>query len=114
VTSFQLGPRAGELADMLRTAIDPAGDFLDTARVLEKAAALVTVDTALAHLAGALGLPTVVLLPTVPDFRWLRDRPDSPWYPSLHLVRQRDRDDWLSTFSSLLAVTSRLLDRENK
>jgi ADP-heptose:LPS heptosyltransferase len=55
---------------------------------------VIAVDTSVAHLAGALGLPTWLLLPHTPDYRWLLDRDDSPWYPTLRLFRQSERRDW--------------------
>ncbi len=55
---------------------------------------MITVDTSVAHLAGALGCPTWILLPYTPDFRWLLDRDDSPWYPSVRLFRQDARRDY--------------------
>jgi ADP-heptose:LPS heptosyltransferase len=55
---------------------------------------VISVDTSMAHLAGALGLPTWVLLSFSPDWRWLRGRSDSPWYPSVTLYRQTRSDDW--------------------
>jgi Tfp pilus assembly protein PilF len=57
---------------------------------------VVTIDNSTAHLAGALGVPAFVLLPFVSDWRWLQEREDSPWYPTLRLFRQRKRDDWPS------------------
>ena len=63
---------------------------------------LITVDTALAHLAGALGIPTFLLLPFFPDWRWLLGRDDSPWYPSLRLYRQTAPGDWTGVLQRLL------------
>lgn len=69
-------------------------DFVDTAALTRHIDLVVTVDTSVAHLAGALGAPALVLLPFAADFRWLRRRDDSPWYPSLRLVRQPRWNDW--------------------
>jgi tetratricopeptide (TPR) repeat protein len=69
-------------------------DFADTAAVIAQLDLVVTVDTAVAHLAGAMGRPAWVMLPSVPDWRWLRDREDSPWYPSLRLFRRGAGEAW--------------------
>jgi tetratricopeptide (TPR) repeat protein len=69
-------------------------DFVDTAAAVACLDLLVTVDTSLAHLAGALAIPTWVLLPFAPDWRWLLQRADSPWYPTLRLFRQATHNDW--------------------
>ena len=69
-------------------------DFTDTAALCELMDVVISVDTSVAHLAGALGKPTWVLLPYVPDWRWLLDRADSPWYPSVKLYRQEADRDW--------------------
>lgn len=75
----------------------PRGDFADTAALLEQMDLVVCVDTALAHLAGALGKPTRLLLPAEEyDWRWLWGRQDSPWYPSMRLYRQPSPGDWAS------------------
>jgi ADP-heptose:LPS heptosyltransferase len=66
-------------------------DFSDTAALCDLVDLVISVDTSVAHLAGALGKPTWVLLPYAPDWRWMLDRDDSPWYPSVKLYRQ-DRD----------------------
>ncbi|WP_306590691.1 tetratricopeptide repeat protein [Geothrix sp. 21YS21S-4] len=70
------------------------GTLADTAFALGELDLLITVDTAAAHLAGALGVPTFLLLPFCPDWRWLLDRDDSPWYPSLRLYRQAFPGEW--------------------
>ena len=69
-------------------------DFADTAAVIANLDLVVTVDTAVAHLTGALGRPGFVLLPFVPDWRWLLGREDTPWYPSIRLFRQAAAGDW--------------------
>jgi len=55
---------------------------------------VITTDTSVAHLAGAIGRPVWVILQFMPDWRWLLDRPDSPWYPTMRLFRQRSPGDW--------------------
>jgi tetratricopeptide (TPR) repeat protein len=69
-------------------------DFTDTAAVLSLCDAVVSVDTSVAHLAGALGRPTLLLLPFQPDWRWTLDRETSPWYPAIKLFRQPAIGDW--------------------
>jgi tetratricopeptide (TPR) repeat protein len=76
--------------------------FEDTAAILSLVDELVTVDTSVAHLAGALGRKVRVLLPLIPDWRWLLDRADSPWYPTAHLYRQTTRGDWTSPVDTLV------------
>ncbi len=73
-------------------------DLMDTAAVLKNLDLVITCDTAVAHLAGALGVPVWVALPFVPDWRWLLDRSDSPWYPTMRLFRQDQRGDWQGVF----------------
>jgi ADP-heptose:LPS heptosyltransferase len=69
-------------------------DFNDTAALLSNLDLVIAVDTAVAHLAGALGRPVWVMLPFCPDFRWLTKREDSPWYPHTRLFRQSQPKDW--------------------
>lgn len=71
-------------------------DFSDTASAIDSLDLIITVDTAVAHLAGAMGKPVWILLPLTPDWRWLTDRRDSPWYPSARLFRQSRFSDWKS------------------
>ncbi|MCF8198045.1 MAG: tetratricopeptide repeat-containing glycosyltransferase family protein [Sulfuritalea sp.] len=80
-------------------------DFSDTAALIEVMDLVITVDTSVAHLAGALGKEVWILLPFAPDWRWLLDRSDSPWYDSATLIRQPTPGDWNSV---LLAVRQRL------
>jgi hypothetical protein len=74
-------------------------DFADTAAVIESLDLVITIDSSAAHLAGALARPAWVLLPWVPDWRWLEDREESPWYPTLRLFRQPSRGDWAGTIA---------------
>ncbi|MBU3593086.1 glycosyltransferase, partial [Polynucleobacter sp. 71A-WALBACH] len=80
---------------------DQIHSFTDTADCAKQMDLVVSVDTSLAHLAGALGLPTYTLLPWVPDWRWLLDREDSPWYPTMEVLRQPSRGDWQSVVEIL-------------
>jgi tetratricopeptide (TPR) repeat protein len=82
---------------------DDLKDFSDTAAAMMNLDLILTIDTAAAHLAGALGRPTWTILPWASDWRWLTDRDDSPWYPSMRLFRQPIRGDWSS-------VTARVTD----
>ena len=76
-------------------------DFADTAAAIAALDAVIAVDTAVAHLAGALGKPLFLLLPYAADFRWLRQRNDSPWYPGARLFRQREFGDWSGAITLL-------------
>ena len=69
-------------------------DFAETAALICQLDLVITVDTSVAHLAGALGRPTWILLPYTPDWRWLLDRDDSPWYPTVRLFRQDETRDY--------------------
>jgi ADP-heptose:LPS heptosyltransferase len=71
-------------------------DLADTAALIELCDFVISVDTAQAHVAGALAKPVWLLLPFAPDWRWLLDREDSPWYPSARLFRQQQPGDWES------------------
>ena len=84
-------------------------DFSDTAAVLQQLDLIISVDTAVAHLAGALNKPTWLLLPQNADFRWLRQRSDCPWYPSMRLFRQQVHGDWQSVAEQLDAAFDAML-----
>jgi tetratricopeptide (TPR) repeat protein len=95
--SFQKGKHTVTAASALPLVADLAphlDDFSATAAAIEAMDLVITVDTALAHLAGALGKPTWLLLPHAPDWRWLLNRDDSPWYPTMRLYRQATPGDW--------------------
>lgn len=80
------------------------GDFADTAAAIAALDLVITVDTAVAHLAGALGAPVWVLLACVPDWRWLTARRDSPWYPTARLFRQAQPGDWAPVIAAVKAA----------
>jgi tetratricopeptide (TPR) repeat protein len=97
--SLQKDPRPADRALLRETReiVDPTAhltDFVETAALLACLDLVITVDTSVAHLAGAMGRPTWILLPYKPDFRWLLDRDDSPWYPSVRLFRQSERRNY--------------------
>ena len=97
--SLQKDPRAGDKAILQTqtTIIDLTADltdFVETAALVSCLDLVITVDTSVAHLAAALGRPTWILLAYLPDFRWLLDRNDSPWYPTVRLFRQTETRDY--------------------
>jgi tetratricopeptide (TPR) repeat protein len=96
LASLQLNASAEERAAAggLEDLADRLTDWADTAALLQALDLVICVDTAVAHLAGALGRPVFLLLPQAPDWRWLLGRDDSPWYPSARLFRQPRRGDW--------------------
>jgi hypothetical protein len=109
--SLQKGPGSEQVSRItfpvtdLGPELDTAsGPFMDTAAVIKDLDLVVTADTAIAHLAGALGVPVWVTLPAVPDWRWLLGRKDSPWYPSMRLFRQERRGDWEGVFQRMAAA----------
>jgi tetratricopeptide (TPR) repeat protein len=80
------------------------GDFGDTAALIELMDLVITVDTSAAHLAGALGKPVWLLLPTSSDWRWMTDRADTPWYPDMRLFRQQTAGDWAGVAEAVRAA----------
>jgi tetratricopeptide (TPR) repeat protein len=82
-------------------------DFAETAALMQNLDLIITVDTAAVHLAGALARPTFLLLPFVPDWRWLLDRADSPWYPSVTIFRQPRIGDWATPVKQIVEALSR-------
>ena len=88
--------------------------FLDTAAIMKSVDLIITSDTSLSHLAGALGLPNWLLLKRIPDWRWMLDRSDSPWYPNHKLFRQKKIGDWISVFDEVENEIKLLISNGNK
>jgi Tetratricopeptide repeat/TPR repeat/Glycosyltransferase family 9 (heptosyltransferase) len=80
------------------------GDFAETASLITQLDLVISVDTSVAHLAGALGRPVWTLLPFAPDWRWLLDRADSPWYPTMRLFRQPTPGDWVGVVQQVVTA----------
>jgi Flp pilus assembly protein TadD len=110
--SLQKGPGREQLQQTPGLALDlgnELADLSDTAAVLSTLDLVICVDTAVAHLAGALGVPTCLAIPFIPDWRWQLQRDDSPWYPTMRLFRQRQHHDWNDVFVRLKQA---LVERE--
>jgi len=111
LVSLQKGPGSEQLRERsenwqvqdLGNDFEPGGPdaFVDVAAVMQSLDLIITSDTSIAHLAGALGRPTWVALKHVPDWRWLLDRDDCPWYPTVRLFRQRLPGDWAGVFERM-------------
>jgi hypothetical protein len=111
---LQIGPgveqldTAGLPVTDLGSAFDPAA-LADLAAVLVNLDLLISVDTAPVHLAGALGVPVWIALPRLPDWRWLLDRSDSPWYPTARLFRQAEPGNWQPVFDQMAQALKQLV-----
>jgi tetratricopeptide (TPR) repeat protein len=104
--SLQVGDRKADLnqevfAPQIIDVGNDLGDYAETATVINQLDLIITVDTSVAHLAGAMGKPVWVLLPFAPDWRWLLERDDSPWYPTMRLFRQQERGNWATVFNEV-------------
>ncbi|WEY41297.1 tetratricopeptide repeat protein [Paraburkholderia sp. SUR17] len=97
-------------ASAIRHVGDQLADFADTAALTQLMDYVVSVDTSVAHLAGALGRPLAVLLPHTPDFRWLLDRDDNPWYPNARLFRQAEAGKWAPVVEAVQAALPDLVN----
>jgi ADP-heptose:LPS heptosyltransferase len=105
LVSLQRGPAAAESEGAAAARFvnpgDRSLDILETAGLIGAVDLVVTVDSMVAHLAGALGRPTSLLLKHDADWRWLADRTDSPWYPAMRLLRQHRPNDWQAALEEL-------------
>jgi hypothetical protein len=110
LVSLQKGPGCEQLqvlaaqwpvTDLSARLDETSGAFMDTAAVMRNLDLVVTSDTAVPHLAGALGVPVWVALPQLPDWRWLLEREDSPWYPTMRLFRQERLGEWGPVFQRI-------------
>ena len=103
--SLQVGPKAGQVAalrDGQAPVVDLSGalhSWIDTANAIAELDLVIGVDTGVVHLTGALGKPAWLLLGVSPDWRWMLERDDSPWYPTLRLYRHPERGDWPSVIN---------------
>ena len=110
-------PKLGDLLaiDDLGPQLDnDDGAFMDTAAVMKNVDLVITSDTSTAHLAGALGVNVWLALSAAPDWRWLRDREDSPWYPTMRLFRQSRRGDWANVFYRIAQELKRAVADHNR
>jgi hypothetical protein len=102
LVSLQKGPGTEQLTGddikLIANLDEAAGPFMDTAAIMKHLDLVICSDSAVAHLAGALGVPAWIALPLIPDWRWLLEREDSPWYPSARLFRQTRLGCWEDVF----------------
>ena len=103
---LQKGKAAEQMDDLAKTLpivniSKDFDDFTDTAAAIENMDLVISVDTSVLHLAGAMGKRTWALLPYSPEWRWMLERPDSPWYPTMKLFRQKKLKDWRGLFQKV-------------
>ncbi len=111
--SLQKGPAATDLQTVtglpLQDWSERLQDFADTAAAIAQLDLVITVDTAVAHVAGALGRPVWLLLHHSPDWRWMLDRADTPWYPTMRLFRQAQLGDWQGVFEQVKVALGQVI-----
>jgi len=111
--SLQMGPRAEDLHTEAHPALiedvsTKLKDYADTAAVVAEMDLIICVDTSVAHLAGALGKPVWILIPYAPDWRWMLNREDTPWYPSMRLFRQSVPDSWDDVIAGIVEALTEM------
>lgn len=123
LVSLQKGPALQQIATAAfrdtimipETDPDPAADnFVDTAALMQSLDLIVSCDTAVPHLAGALGRPVFTALPQVADWRWLRTGDTSPWYPSMRLFRQTTPKDWREVMARIAAAVAEMVSAQQR
>jgi hypothetical protein len=110
--SLQVGPAAAQLSERgvagkIRDLGPLLTDYAETAAAISQLNLVITADTSVAHLAGSLATPVWLLLPFAPDWRWLMERNDSPWYPSMRIFRQTVAGDWEGVMREIAAELRR-------
>jgi ADP-heptose:LPS heptosyltransferase len=112
--SLQRGPEAEQIrllgSDTIRAAEREGGDIVDTAATILNLDLVISVDTMVAHLAGALGKPVWTILPFAADWRWMLGRCDSVWYPTMRLFRQEQSGDWTLCVAQMHAALRRFAE----
>ncbi|WP_136626372.1 glycosyltransferase family 9 protein, partial [Bradyrhizobium macuxiense] len=108
------GPVLRRLAGNVVDLAPALGDFADTAAAIVALDLVIAVDTSVAHLAGALGRPVWLLCPYALDWRWLRDREDTPWYPTMRLFRQHKPQAWERVLARVSAELARVAAGERE
>ena len=120
LVSLQKGPGTEQLravadrfavTDLGSRLDETTGPFVETAAVMISLDLVIAPDTAIAHLAGALGVPVWLALPFAPEWRWLLGRDDSPWYPSMRLFRQQQPGNWSEVFTRIADAARQLVAR---
>ena len=121
--SLQVGPPTQQIAsvafrDKIETPeadTNPAdGSFVDTAALMTKLDLIVSCDTSLVHLAGALARPVFTAMSFVPDWRWMQEREDTPWYPTMRLFRQRSPQNWDDVFARIAAAAAEMASAQQR
>lgn len=114
IYSLQKGFDAKSDLPLIKDYTSQLTDFADTAGLIDALDVVITVDTSVAHLAGAMGKNVWLLLPLAPDWRWMRDRSDSPWYPTMKLFRQTLAGDWRDPLKEVAGELLKLISMHHQ